>query len=135
MHKANKIQDTQCKANEDAQRIEKSLQDLGEKRNIISDNLHQSELKREREIQRLVDQMKEMEGKYKPAWDALMPIDVDASYEELQQSSPWFDEDFRKEQSRLFIMALRVRKQFLYENMKNLQAASNIWNHQKRLSG
>jgi hypothetical protein len=131
LHKANKIQDTQCKANEDAQRIEKSLQDLGEKRNIISDNLHQSELKREREIQRLVDQMKEMEEKYKPAWDALMPIDFDASYEELQQYSPWFDEDFRKEQSRLFIMALRVRKQFLYENMKNLQAASNIWNHQK----
>lgn len=60
----------------------------------------------------------------------LKPLDMTVKYDELQSSNPWFDENYRKAQSRLFIAALRVRKQFLYENQKNLNAAWNIWNRQ-----
>ncbi len=58
-------------------------------------------------------------------------LDLSVPYPDLQLSNPWFDEDYRIEQSRLFILALRVRKQFLYENRKNLRAAWNIWSKQK----
>lgn len=54
------------------------------------------------------------------------PVDWNLSYEELQQSNPWFDEQFRIAQSRLFIAALKVRKQFLYENRENLKKAAII---------
>jgi len=57
-------------------------------------------------------------------------IDFSLSYEDLQKSNPWFTKEFRILQSKLFILALKVRKQFLYENVKNLKAASIIWNNQ-----
>ena len=38
--------------------------------------------------------------------------------------------EFRILQSELFISALKVRKQFLYENIRNLKAARIIWNKQ-----
>ncbi len=52
-------------------------------------------------------------------------------YETLQLSNPWFDIEYRKLQSQLFIKALQVRKQFLYENIKNIKAAYIIWSKQK----
>lgn len=58
-------------------------------------------------------------------------LDMDVEYKNLQLSNPWFDEEYRIEQSKLFILALRLRKQFLYENRKNLKAAINIWDHKK----
>lgn len=57
-------------------------------------------------------------------------LDMGQDYESLQLSNPWFDEPYRVRQSELFILALRVRKQFLYDNRKNLKAAVNIWNRQ-----
>lgn len=57
-------------------------------------------------------------------------VDFSISYEDLQNSNPWFTKEFRILQSKLFILALKVRKQFLYENVKNLKAASIIWNKQ-----
>lgn len=57
-------------------------------------------------------------------------LDFSQSYEELQISSPWFNEKFRILQSKLFILALKVRKQFLFENKKHLKAARNIWGRQ-----
>lgn len=45
-------------------------------------------------------------------------------------SNPWFDINYRRLQSQLFIKALEVRKQFLYENIKNIKAAYTIWNKQ-----
>ncbi|WP_231631450.1 DEAD/DEAH box helicase [Halolactibacillus sp. JCM 19043] len=57
-------------------------------------------------------------------------LDMELDYEQIQKISPWFDEDYRIMQSKLFIDALKVRKQFLYENRKNLNAASIIWNKQ-----
>ena len=46
------------------------------------------------------------------------PLNMNQEYEDLQISNPWFDEAYRVAQSKLFVMALRVRKQFLYENRK-----------------
>lgn len=53
-------------------------------------------------------------------------------YEDLQLSNPWFDRSYRIAQSKLFIAALRVRKQFLFENRKNLKAAIIVWNQQEK---
>lgn len=64
--------------------------------------------------------------------DDLKPLNLNMPYDELQLSNPWFDEEYRIRQSRLFISALRVRKQFLFENRRNVKAAINIWNNQKK---
>lgn len=53
-------------------------------------------------------------------------------YDDLQLSNPWFDRSYRIAQSKLFIAALRVRKQFLFENRKNLKAAIIVWNQQEK---
>lgn len=58
-------------------------------------------------------------------------LDFEKDYDSLQMSNPWFDEKYRIEQSKLFVSALQVRKEFLYENRKNLKAAVNIWKNQK----
>lgn len=59
-------------------------------------------------------------------------LHMNMKYEDLQLFNPWFDESYRIAQSKLFIMALRVRKQFLYENKKNVKAATIIWNQQEK---
>lgn len=59
------------------------------------------------------------------------PMDLNQDYSSLQKSNPWFTENFRKAQSKLFITALRVRKQFLYENRKNIKRAYEIWLRQQ----
>ncbi|MCR8855196.1 AAA domain-containing protein [Lysinibacillus fusiformis] len=56
--------------------------------------------------------------------------DFSISYKKLQESNPWFTKQFRILQSELFISALKVRKQFLYENRKSLKAARMIWEKQ-----
>lgn len=61
---------------------------------------------------------------------AIKTLDMSLEYEKLQESNPWFEEEYRIAQSKLFISALRVRKQFLYENRKNIKAATIIWNKQ-----
>lgn len=61
----------------------------------------------------------------------LSPLDFHVDYETLQLSNPWFGEEYRNLQSKLFIMALRVRKQFLYENRKHIKAAYRIWSKPK----
>ncbi|WP_164716492.1 AAA domain-containing protein [Paenibacillus whitsoniae] len=62
-------------------------------------------------------------------------LDFSLSYDELQKSNPWFTMQFRKLQSELFISALKVRKQFLYENRRNLKAARIIWSNQSEHIG
>lgn len=62
-------------------------------------------------------------------------LDFSLSYNELQKSNPWFKKEFRILQSSLFISALKVRKQFLYENRKSLKAARIIWNKQPEYIG
>ena len=46
-------------------------------------------------------------------------LDFTIDYETLQLSNPWFDTEYRNLQSELFISALKVRKQFLYDNVKS----------------
>ena len=58
-------------------------------------------------------------------------LDMNEDYSTLQLSNPWFDEEYRILQSKLFIAALKLRKQFLYENIKSIKAAYIIWNKQK----
>lgn len=60
------------------------------------------------------------------------PLNMDQEYDDLQMSNPWFDESYRIAQSKLFVAALRVRKQFLYENRKNIRAAVIVWNQQEK---
>ncbi len=69
--------------------------------------------------------------KFKAQYD-IQELDFSLSYEELQKSNPWFTVEFRKLQSELFISALKVRKQFLYENKKSLKAARIIWSEQPK---
>ncbi|MDM8213570.1 AAA domain-containing protein [Enterococcus hirae] len=57
-------------------------------------------------------------------------LDFSKSYAELQKSNPWFAKGYRIKQSKLFIRALAVRKQFLFENRRNLSAARRIWERQ-----
>lgn len=63
------------------------------------------------------------------------PLDMTAEYDELQQSNHWFDKDYRVMQARLFITALRVRKQFLYENRENITYAHRIMSYKKNYKG
>lgn len=60
------------------------------------------------------------------------PLNMNLEYNDLQLSNPWFDESYRIAQSKLFVTALRVRKQFLYENRKNIKAATIIWAQQEK---
>lgn len=59
-------------------------------------------------------------------------IDLSVSYEELQNSNPWYGDEFRELQMQLFMAALKVRKQFLYENYKSLKAAVLVWKNQEQ---
>lgn len=62
----------------------------------------------------------------------VMSLDMAQDYDKLHLSNPWFNEYYREEQSKLFIKALKVRKQFLYENRKNVMAAAKIWETQNK---
>lgn len=86
---------------------------------------------RSREERRIADLEKTVR-KYEAIRDAcpVEPLDMEQAYDALQLSNPWFDESYRVAQSKLFLAALRVRKQFLYENRKNLLAAARIWGSQ-----
>lgn len=61
------------------------------------------------------------------AGESLLKLFSEHDYEQLQLSNPWFEEEYRKRQSELFILALRVRKQFLRDNVRNIKAAAIIW--------
>lgn len=81
-------------------------------------------------------EIKKLEAKIRDLKDVSVNTDVNVldfslSYDDLQMSNPWFDEEYRRIQSELFISALKVRKQFLYENIKNIEAATIIWSKQQ----
>lgn len=62
-------------------------------------------------------------------------LDVSQPYEHFQLQNPWFDAEYRELQSKLFIKALKVRKQFLKDNVQHLRAAKNIWRYQSEHLG
>lgn len=85
---------------------------------------------KEERIARLEEKIREYDGIISRA--QVRPLDMEREYDEVQLSNPWFDEPYRAAQSRLFLAALRVRKQFLYENRRNLRAAAGIWGQQEK---
>lgn len=82
----------------------------------------------DRELHRLKCEMKELEEA--AADGSVKKLDLTVDYETLQLSNPWFDMEYRRMQSKLFIASLRVRKQFLYENRKSMKKAYLIWGKQ-----
>ncbi|BDR61184.1 DEAD/DEAH box helicase [Lactobacillus xylocopicola] len=54
------------------------------------------------------------------------------NYDHFEEETYWYTADDIKEESLLFVLALRVRKQFLYENIKSLKAALYNWNEQDK---
>ncbi|MEE0728669.1 MAG: AAA domain-containing protein, partial [Clostridium saudiense] len=61
----------------------------------------------------------------------IQKLNFEVSNDELQKSNPWFDKKFRILQTKLFISALKVRKQFLYENKKSVKSAQIIWKNRE----
>lgn len=53
-------------------------------------------------------------------------------YDHFEEETYWYNSDDLREESKLFILALRVRKQFLYENSKSLKMAVFNWNNQDK---
>lgn len=87
----------------------------------------QNDLKKLEQEIALLERLKRQSG--------IKELDFSLSYDELQKSNPWFTKQFRILQSELFISALKVRKQFLYENRRNLKVARIIWNKQSEYIG
>ncbi|MBR5180420.1 MAG: ATP-binding protein [Lachnospiraceae bacterium] len=79
------------------------------------------------ELKATIDELQREISSYQAA-----PLDMSVGYDELQKSSPWFGQDYRIAQSKLFITALRARKQFLFDNKNNIRAAFVIWKNQKK---
>lgn len=86
------------------------------------------EKKREKELEMQLEKIRQLEREN--ARLESQGIDFSQSYEELQKSNPWSDKLFRVMQTELFIDSLKVKKQFLYENGKNLTKARTIWKRQ-----
>lgn len=87
------------------------------------------EEKKENELKIQLEKIKEL--KIANERLGVKEIDFSQSYEELQKSNPWSDKMFRVMQTELFIASLKVKKQFLYENRKNLAKARTIWKNQR----
>ncbi len=66
-------------------------------------------------------------------------LDFTKDYRSIQLFNPWFNDEFREMQSKLFMVALKVRKQFLYDNRGYLQKAILIWDkqdaHREKVNG
>ena len=86
------------------------------------------EKKREKELEMQLEKIRQLERENERLES--QGIDFSQSYEELQKSNPWSDKLFRVMQTELFIDSLKVKKQFLYENRKNLTKARTIWKRQ-----
>ncbi len=103
------------------------------------DALDKQMAKKQEEYDQWLESMKQKKRKLTDRIDTLSTkinqykavlLNMNLDYDSLQKSNPWFDEHFRVLQSELFIMALKVRKEFLYHNRKNITAAKNIWDNQ-----
>lgn len=104
---------------------EKKLQDIQQEIKDMETAFHQWMEKEQNKLKGL----EEKADKSKKIIEGIniSAIDFSKTYEDLQKSNPWYDREFRIKQTNLFIMSLKVRKQFLYENRKNLRKARHIW--------
>ncbi|MDT9725278.1 replication ATP-dependent helicase [Xylanibacillus composti] len=109
-----------------SEHIQKQIQDTRADFERLMITQHNATKKMEEEIAAL-ENLKSQSG--------IQELNFTQCYDELQKSNPWFTRNFRKLQSELFIAALKVRKQFLFENRRNLKAARNIWSRQSEYMG
>lgn len=107
---------------------EKRISSLMKRQQDSREALSLWEEKREKELEMQLEKIRELERENERL--EVKGIDFSQSYEELQKSNPWSDKLFRVMQTELFIDSLKVKKQFLYENRKNLTKARTIWKRQ-----
>lgn len=84
------------------------------------------------ELQTIIDNLK---IKIKQIEEKIYPticLDMNLNYNDLQISNPWFDKEYRKLQTNLFISSLKLRKLFLYKNRENIRSSINIWKDIKK---
>ncbi|MFL1695213.1 AAA domain-containing protein [Weissella kandleri] len=93
---------------------------------ITKDNFDQWEYTQKVSLEKLEKKIQSLKKEIEAT--QIQPLDLTQPYEQLQQSNPWFSKEYRIEQSRLFIKALAVKKQFLYENKRSIKGSANIWN-------
>lgn len=121
----NKRDDSKQKIHKLENDYEKNLTSLKTKK-IEFDNWKYSE---ESKIEKLKSELDVASKKINGIEIDELTFDID--YDSLQLSNPWFDSEYRRLQSLLFIKSLEVRKEFLYRNIKNIKASANIWRHKK----
>ena len=142
--RVNEITSQFAKLSEEDAEYRKQERKINEKILLWQRKLRQSEEK-QKEIQRKftgwkmaeagkISDLEEKVCKYEKIRNdsKIEPLNMNLQYDDLQMSNPWFDETYRVAQSKLFIMALRVRKQFLFENRKNIKAAVIVWEQQEK---
>lgn len=129
--KCSMVRDSIAEALNKKQSLEQQQADIKEHIRKIGDELEQIDnVKRNFDSWKKANSKKIDELNEKTAILNEIGIDLNKSYDELQLSNPWYNEEYRRLQSKLFIAALAVRKQFLYENRKNIKAATIIWGKQ-----
>ncbi|MEB3025188.1 MULTISPECIES: DEAD/DEAH box helicase [unclassified Parvimonas] len=130
LNKKNELDLEQASLEKEKRNIEKALKENEQKVSVKkkeNEKIIQLEIK---EIQELGDKIKNISSELQKY--SINELNMYIDYDSLQPSNPWFDEEYRKLQSKLFIDSLKVRKQFLYENRKSIKAGFLIWNRQKQ---
>ncbi|TQC51341.1 DNA helicase [Mycoplasmopsis mucosicanis] len=82
------------------------------------------------EVQEVIQFIDEIESDL--ATKNIKKFDYTAQNSDFQKTNPWFNEEYRKMQTELFILSLKVRKHFLSFNIQNLRFAMDIWNNQRK---
>jgi superfamily I DNA and/or RNA helicase len=131
----NYLSEQKSKLLNDCRQFENELKGIADKSEFIQKQMQDRKSAFERWMTTKNNNLKKLEAEIEPlekikSQRGIEEIDFSLSYEELQKSNPWFTKEFRILQSELFISALKVRKQFLYENIRSLKAARIIWNKQ-----
>lgn len=124
------VQDKITKGNYQIKKYEKDLDRLRkqiEKANFNFDKWEKDQKSKIRKIESEIEGLSRLKSQ-----SDIVELDLSKPYEELQKTNPWFTKEFCIKQSELFIKALQVRKQFLYDNRKHLDAARRIWGKQNQ---
>lgn len=114
-------------------KLESQIKTVNKKQQKLEKQWHEWRSSEQPKLEKLALQITEMEDAMQ--LKNIKELDFSLSYDELQKSNPWFTKEFRILQSELFIKALKVRKQFLYENKKNLKASRIVWSKQSDYIG
>lgn len=133
----NKLYDEISKLNIDREQLKKELSHIRSKENEYEFLINDKQNEKNKTEAAFLEKIKNLENNIQSSEAYLKvqptkPLDMNQDYKNLQLMNPWFDRNYREKQSKLFIAALEVRKQFLYDNIKSVNAAKIIWNKQNR---